>query len=114
MDYQIQQIENKLQELRRLIPVFKGESAIWLANEIIKWEVKRVEIANVNRPLSHPTNTMASISDIQQTHTLRDVNQRAYWAPGQPVGAPVRNFRQIQYLPLPNASPDLDQALSGA
>lgn len=57
---------------------------------------------------------MASIRDIQQPQCCRVVNQRAYRAPGQPVGTPVRNFRQIQYLPLPNASPDLDQALSGA
>ena len=37
-----------------------------------------------------------------------------YWQPGQPIGAPVSNFRQIKYLPLPNSVPDLDQALSGA
>ena len=37
-----------------------------------------------------------------------------YWQLGQPIGAPVTNFRQIKYLPLPNAWPDLDQALSGA
>ena len=37
-----------------------------------------------------------------------------YWQQGQPVGAPFRTFRQIKYLPLPNALPDLDQALSGA
>ena len=37
-----------------------------------------------------------------------------YWQPGQPIDAPVTNFRQIKYLPLPNALPDLDQALSGA
>ena len=37
-----------------------------------------------------------------------------YWHPNQPIGAPVSNFRQIKYLPLPNAFPDLDQALSGA
>ena len=41
-------------------------------------------------------------------------NQRAYWAQGQLVGAPILNFCQIQYLPLPNVFPDLDQALSGA
>ena len=39
---------------------------------------------------------------------------KIYWQPGQPIGAPVSNFRQITYLPLPNAVPDLDQALSGA
>ena len=37
-----------------------------------------------------------------------------YWQQGQPVGAPVRSIRQIKYLPLPNAVPDFDQALSGA
>ena len=37
-----------------------------------------------------------------------------YWQSGQPIGAPVSNLRQIKYLPLPNALPDLDQALSGA
>ena len=34
-----------------------------------------------------------------------------YWKHGQPIGAPVRTFRQIKYIPLPNAVPDLDQAL---
>ena len=36
------------------------------------------------------------------------------WQPGQPIGAPVSNFRQIKFLPLPNALPDLDKVLSGA
>ena len=40
--------------------------------------------------------------------------QNLYWQPGQRIGAPVRTFRQIKYIPLPNAVPDLDQALSGA
>ena len=42
------------------------------------------------------------------------VNSRAYWQPGQPVGASARYFRQIRYIPLPNAVADLDKALSGA
>ena len=37
-----------------------------------------------------------------------------YWQPEQPYGAPVCNFRQIKYLPFPNAAPDIDQALFGA
>ena len=41
-------------------------------------------------------------------------NSRAYWQPGQPVGVPASYFRQIRYLPLPYAVPDLDKALSGA
>ena len=36
------------------------------------------------------------------------------WQPGKPIGAPVSYFRQIKYLPLPNALPDLDHALYGA
>ena len=34
-----------------------------------------------------------------------------YLQPGHPVVAPVRSFRQIKYLPLTNAVPNLDQAL---
>ena len=37
-----------------------------------------------------------------------------YWQPGKLIGAPVSNFRQIKYILLLNAVPDLDQALSGA
>ena len=37
-----------------------------------------------------------------------------YWQLGQPISLPVINFRQIKYLPFPNAAPDDDQALSGA
>ena len=40
--------------------------------------------------------------------------RRAYWAARQPVGAPVLNLCQLQYLPLPNAESDLEQALQGA
>ena len=114
MNNQIQLIGDKLQVLRSLIPVFKGESAIWLANEIIKFELKRSELVNGNLSLTQPTNTMASVRNIHQPHTHQIIYQRAYWAPGQPVGAPVQNFRQIKYLPLPNSLFDLDQALSGA
>ena len=37
-----------------------------------------------------------------------------YWQPCQPIGVSVSTFRQTKYIPLPNAVPDLDQALSGA
>ena len=40
--------------------------------------------------------------------------QNLYWQPGLPIGVPASHFRQIKYLPLPNAVPYLDQALSGA
>lgn len=46
MDIQIELIEERLRELRTSIPVFKGESTVWLANEIIKWEIKRAELLN--------------------------------------------------------------------
>ena len=37
--------------------------------------------------------------------------RRAYWSDGHPVGAPVLNFRQLQFLPLTDALPDLGKAL---
>ena len=37
-----------------------------------------------------------------------------YWQPGQLIGALVSQFRQIQYLPISNAMPDIDQMLSEA
>ena len=43
-----------------------------------------------------------------------DFDSNYYWQPGEHVGALVTTFQQIRYLPLPNAVPDLDQALSGA
>ena len=46
MDIQTELIEERLRELRTSIPVFKGESTVWLANEIIKWEIKRAELLN--------------------------------------------------------------------
>ena len=56
-------------------------------------------------------NILTETGSIANLHNFRN---RAYWAPGQLVGAPVRNFRQVQYFPLPNAVPNLDQALSGS
>ena len=67
MNNQIQLIEDKLQVLRSLISVFKGESAIWLANEIIKFKVKETELVNRNTSLSQPTNTMVSIRNNQRS-----------------------------------------------
>ena len=37
-----------------------------------------------------------------------------YLQQGQLVGALIRTNLQIKYLPLPNAVPDLDQAISNA
>ena len=47
------------------------------------------------------------------TESLQQV-PNLYWQLDLPIGAPVSNFRQIKYLPFPNAVPHLDQALSGA
>ena len=47
------------------------------------------------------------------TELMRQI-PNLYWEPGQPIGAPVNHFCQIEYLPLPNAVHNLDQALSEA
>ena len=68
----------------------------------------------MNRYSTHATTTN-NMSNSQSNVSLTPViKKRAFWAPGQFVGAPVRNFRQILYLPLEDAVPILDQALSGA
>ena len=46
------------------------------------------------------------------TKRLRQI-PTLYLQPGEPIGVSVSNFRHIKYLPLLNALPDLDQALSG-
>ena len=113
MDNNIQLIDDLLRKLHSSIPVFKGESAIWLANEIIKWELKLAELVNRYTPQPHQTNNMNNIlTETDSIFNLHNFRNRAYWAPGQLVGAPVRNFLQVQYFPLPNAVPNLDQALS--
>ena len=48
------------------------------------------------------------------TDRPRQIPNNIFWQPGQPIGAPVSNFRHIKYLPLPNALPDFNEALSGA
>ena len=42
------------------------------------------------------------------------LRKRAYRAPKEAVGVPVRNWRQIQYLQLPNAVSNLDKAFNGS
>ena len=141
MDNTIQLIERRLQQLRTIIPLYKWKPPLenWLAFEIIDWEIRRNEYLN-----SHPTPLfqqplISALSLVQRPPQLplptplqnpsaipntmpgnltgqpgQTINSRAYWQLGQPVGAPARYFRQIRYLPLPNAVPDLDKALSGA
>ena len=141
MDNTIKLIERRLEQLRAMIPLYKGKAALenWLASEIIDWQIRRNEYLH-----SHPTPvaqqfSIPKLTSVQRSSQLavptsvqnppaipntmsgnlserprQTVNSRAYWQTGQPVGAPTRYFRQIRYLPLPNAVPDLDKALSGA
>ena len=81
---------------------------------------------NHNQPLpnqaeSNPTApqppALTPIQSIDMVGSFTDCFRQIpnlYWQPGHHVGARVRTFRQIKYLPLLNAVPDLDQALSGA
>ena len=64
--------------------------------------------------LQPPTPQPIQLNDITRILTERPRQiPSIYWQLGQPIGAPVSNFRQIKYLPLINALPDLDQALAG-
>ena len=115
MDNNIHLIDNLLQQLRSSLWVFKGDSAIWFANEIIKWVLKRTELINLYTTHSYITCNISNIrSNTTSIANTSVIHKRAYWAPGELVGAPIRYFRQMQYFPLLNVLPILDQALSGA
>ena len=115
MDNKIHLIDNLLQQLRSSLPVFKGDSAIWFANEIIKWVLKRTELINLYTTHSYITCNISNIrSNTTSIANTSVIHKRAYWAPGELVGAPIRYFRQMQYLTLLNVLPIIDQALSGA
>ena len=124
----IKALEKKLLKFRELIPVYKARFPAYehmLADQIINLELQLISVKSnkpsQNQPASHPTvlqppapqhiqsNNMAGILTERPRQFLN-----LYWKQGQPVGAPVRTFRRIKYLPLPNAEPYLDQALSGA
>ena len=139
----IHALEKRLGKLRALIPVYKARCPTYehvLAKQIINLDLQLIAAKTkqflpnlpaahppaLHRPAPHqfaphspatnlfapqplPSNYMAGIL----TERPRQV-PNLYWQPGQPIGAPVNSFRQIKYLPLPNAVPDLDQALSGA
>ena len=115
MDTNILLIDNLLQKLRSSIPVFIGDSAIWLANEINKWLLKRADLVNRYSTHANYTNNMSNIRfDSGLIANTQVIKNRAFWASGQPIGAPLRNFRQMQYLFLHTAFPNLDQALNGS
>ena len=104
-----------------------------IADKIINIDLQIIA-AQSNHPSSHPSSSPPaapqlsvqqplipqSLQLLQSNDMARNFTGRPqqipnlYWTQGQPVGAPVRSVRQIKYLPLPNAVPDLDQALSGA
>ena len=129
MEQTIQFIDRRLAQLRALIPLYKWKPPLekWLASEIIYWQIRRNEYLNnhttpilqqpqlsvttsVQNQPANPDTMPSNLTD----RSRQTANTRAYWQFGQPVGAPARYFRQIRYLPLPNAVPDLDKALSGA
>ena len=141
MDNTIQLIERRLQQLRVMILLYKGKPPLenWLASELIDWQIRRNEYlhyhptlvkqqplipapSSVQRPpqlpvlksVQHPPASLDTMSGNFTERPRQTANYRTYWEPGQFVGASARYFRQIRYLPLPNAVPDLDKALIGA
>ena len=141
MDQTIQFIDQRLAHLRALIPVYKLRPALekWLASEIMVWQIRRNEYLHYH-PTPIPQHPLIpatlSVQRQPQLKSLKSVinpsailnemplyrierpqqtaNSRTYWQPNQMVGAPARYLRQIRYLPLPNALPDLDKALCAA
>ena len=137
----IHALEKRLAELQALIPVYKARCPTYehvLAKQIINLDLQLIAAKTnqfpKNPPASHPPalhhHTLHSFAPHLQepnifapqplesndmvgilTDRPRQV-PNLYWQPGQPISAQVCNFRQIKYLPLPNAAPDLDQALS--
>ena len=121
-------IEKKLGELRGLIPVYKARGPSYkqmLADQIINLDLQLIAAKSnqhlPEQPSKHtPAPQIPAPEQIQSNDMAEIFTERPrqipnlYWQQGQPVGAPVRTFRQIKYLPLPNAMPDPDQALNGA
>ena len=124
----IQALEKKLGELKGLIKVYKARLPAYehvLADQIINFELHLISVKSnqpsPNQPASHPpVPHLPAPQPIQSNNIAEIITERPrliqnlYWQPGQPVGAPIRTFRQIKFLSIPNAVPDLDQALSGA
>ena len=129
----INALGKKLGDLRKLIPVYKGRCPAnknVLTNQIINLELQLIA-AKSNQPAPHPSAPLppAQLPHISHQNSVQPIQSNdmdgnytgrpqqipnLYWQQGHPGGAPVRTFRQIKYLPLFNALPDLDQALSGA
>ena len=129
----IHAIEKKLGELRALIPVYKARCPTYehvLAKQIINFDLQLIAAKSNQFQTYHfaafpfeihqltlhspainlPAPKLVHSNDISGILTERfRLVPNLYW---QLIGVPVRTFRQIKYLPLPNAVPDLDQALS--
>ena len=143
MDDYIKAIEERLVLARRCLPLFNGNAALklQLEVEILKFDQLRNRFLHARSAAAPQTPTIAAVPPplpptvvpvpptaelvlppvliqpdpvMANTSAPRIPRRRAYWAGGQPVGAPALNFRQLQYLPLPNAELELDQALQGA
>ena len=132
-------LEKKLGELRALIPVYKARNPTYkhvLAKQIIDIDLQLIE-AKYNFPTySLKTHPFAAHSILPQQFSAQppapqpppqplEINDivgilterprqipNLYWEPGHPIGAPINHYRQIKYLPFPNAVPDLDHTLS--
>ena len=131
MDKTIQYYDWRLADLRAKMPIYRGSPNLenWLASEIIDLQLQRIEhlrsypppvfiasIIPLTSTVPLPSYPVQHIMPAIITHRKAPKlpNHRAYLQPGQPVGARISFFRQIQYLPLPNAEPDFDQALTRA
>ena len=139
----IRALEKRLGELRALIPVYKARCPTYkhvLAKQIINLDLQLIAARTKQFPTHlpephlfapYPPAQLPPPSHLLKQHSPEpqhvQLNNMAgilterprqipnlYWQPNQLIGAPVSNFRQIKYIPLPNAVPDLDQALSGA
>ena len=115
---------NKLGELKGLIPVYKACDPAYehvLANQNINLDLQYTA-SNSNQHLQHPPAQHPPAQQIPPSQQIQSNNmawifserprqvQNLYWQSGHPVGAPFSRFRQVKYLPLPIAVPDLDQA----
>ena len=129
----IHALEKRLGELRALIPVYKARHPTYehvLAKQIINLDLQLIAAKTkqftTHSPTTHPfelhlsepqspTPQPIQVNDMAGILTERPRQiPNLYWQPVLPIGVPVSHFRQIKYLPLPNAVPDFDQALSGA
>ena len=124
----IHALEKRLVELRALIPVYKDRCPTYehvLAKQIINLDLQLIAAKTkqfpTHPPAVHPFETnLPTLQPLESNDMAGIFSERPrqiinlYWQLGQFIGAPVTNFRQIKYLPLFNAVPDLDQALSEA